>query len=161
MMECIMRAALLCLLLQIGLTPHAAAQTESAGGSFVVLVDPEVAGGTTIRAGKRVYRLFGIAAPETGTRCGPTGRTWSCREEARSVLAALIWSGPLVCRLVGQSRMQAGSVLCPFVGHDIATYLLLNGLAYTTVPTLPHYTVLQAEAQRRRLGLWSRDGHVR
>jgi len=104
----------------------------------------------------RNLRLFGIFIPDTGRVCGRTRP--SCGSRAAIALDALLEGRGFVrCRLMG-----AGTAICyvPFIGHpgdrDLATHLLVKGLAVASPDAPQRYRAVERWARRCGIGIWGR-----
>ena len=110
----------------------------------------------SLRIQGRNLRLFGIFIPDTGRVCGKT--LPACGSRAAIALDALLEGRGFVrCRLMG-----AGTAICyvPFIGQpggrDLATHLLVKGLAVASPEAPQQYRAVERWARRCGIGIWGR-----
>ncbi len=105
-------------------------------------------------AGKRV-RLYGIEAPELGQTCWYRNKEFPCGHSARRNLWLNVKDQRLTCR---EKSVVDGVVvaLCfDAKGRDVAGDLVRNGWALALPKQVEVYIKAEAEAKRRKLGLWN------
>jgi endonuclease YncB( thermonuclease family) len=110
----------------------------------------------SLRIQGRNLRLFGIFIPDTGRVCGKT--LPACGSRAALALDALLEGRGFVrCRLMG-----AGTAICyvPFIGQpggrDLATHLLVKGLAVASPEAPRQYRAVERWARLCGIGIRGR-----
>lgn len=110
--------------------------------------------GSTLRAGKTLITLDGIAGPEPGARCtDATGQDWSCGTQARSALVRLIRGRAVRCDVPGDD-VAAFSARCTVAGTDLALWLVSHGWAKPKEPADDTLARAAEAARARKAGLW-------
>ena len=134
---------------QAGILPR----TEQTRAGQFIAVD-----GDSLRQGGQDYRLHAIDAPELSQTCQRAdGGDYPCGREARAALARLIGSGALACRIVDTDRYQRFVADCRAGTVNINDAMVRSGWAIAYRRHGRDYVSAEAEARRRRLGLW--QGH--
>lgn len=134
---------LLGLAVVVGALRHCGQETVS--GS-VAVVD-----GDSLRLAGLEIRLAGLDAPELRQVCFRDGAPYPCGEVARSALLRMVAGSPVTCRIDGRDRYGRSLGRCSIDGDDIGSSLVAQGLAVA----YGAYGGEEADARRRRLGLWA------
>ena len=120
----------------------------------------EVIDGDTIaiRGSRTRIRLWGIDTPEGKQTCRDrAGQRYLCGARAADALAGLIGrNGHVTCTPKDRDRYGRIVAICRIRGQDLNAEMVRQGWAveYTQYSD-GRYSALEAEARRRRLGLWS------
>ena len=102
--------------------------------------------GDTIKIGEQCIRLFGIDAPELGTKNGVLART---------VMARIIGDNKVSCEDTGGRTYNRVVAICTAGGKDIASEIVRLGWAWDWPKfSLGHYKPQELEAWQARRGLW-------
>lgn len=135
---------LACLFFVASSAPTAAAAVRRHGVSVV--------DGNTLQIGHRIYRLYGVDAPELGQLCHHDDKWHRCGVRAAFELGKLLkLDGPLTCRPAAADRKR---YVCR-AGHiDLAKVLLSAGYALASPGSGTAYHNAQREARDGKLGLW-------
>ncbi len=117
---------------------------------------PRVVDGDTLRLGRERVRLWGIDAPEQAQVCEAPARPVACGRRAMQALAALLVTGPLVCRARDRDRYGRTVARCTIGGRDLGHALVLSGHALD-VPRYSKgaYARAQELARAAGRGLWA------
>lgn len=112
--------------------------------------------GDTINIANQRVRLFGIDAPEARQWCTDQEAVpYACGVEARKWLEWLVKDVVVVC--VPKSKLDRyGRILavCATDGIDINAWLVGRGLALAYVAYSLEYLYIEADAERRKVGMW-------
>jgi len=103
-------------------------------------------------------RLEGIDAPELGQSCGRAlVGTWGCGVEAKAHLQRLIGPAPVTC--AGRGTDVYGRLLghCSVPGTDLNAAMVRDGYAWAFVKYSSIFVDVEADARRRRVGVWQGD----
>lgn len=143
------RYGLVSLALALGLAAGAGIFLDS--GERIVEGRAYAIDGDTIRLNDTRIRLKGIDAPELEQTCLRGGQKYSCGEEARNALIALILRRNVKCRLSGRDRYRRLLGRCSVEDKDIGARLVEQGWAFA----YGGYTWEEASARHRSAGLWA------
>lgn len=113
--------------------------------------------GDSLRVGGQVVRLSGIEAPEVTQACRTArGRSWSCGEIARRMLARITGNRPLTCEAQGASGATPRMGRCTTSdGKDVAQLIVAKGYAFATASLLSSsYAAAEKTARERKAGIW-------
>lgn len=113
--------------------------------------DTRVIDGDTIELDGTVYRLNGIDAPEHGQRCGD----WNCGEDATAALAEIVKGREVACDPISEDRYGRVIATCHADGTDIGGSMIDKGMAWAFVRYSDVYEADEAEARRRKDGVWT------
>lgn len=112
-----------------------------------------VADGDTLRLGSERIRLTGLDAPELRQTCtDAAGESWTCGQESRQRLAALVEGRAVQCTTAGRDRYGRYLGRCSVEGDDLGAILVSEGLA---VADFPSYASEEAGAKRAGRGIWA------
>ena len=112
--------------------------------------------GDTIVVGDVKVRLEGIDAPELGQTCGGGWlASWPCGQEAASHLSRLVRDRVVHCDSLGTDAYGRMLGSCTTEGLDLNADMVRNGLAWAFVKYSTRFSVLEADARARRVGIWS------
>jgi endonuclease YncB( thermonuclease family) len=110
---------------------------------------------TTIRVGDQRVLLFGIDSVSRKQMCTRDDKPWPCWQEAVNALQALLDQGPAVCETTGQPDVF-GRVLarCKVNDQSVNEQLVAEGFAVARTGESSEYVAVEAEAKKRKVGLW-------
>jgi endonuclease YncB( thermonuclease family) len=106
-----------------------------------------VVDGDTLRLGRQVVRLNGIAAPARGTDCGSV----DCGAAAANALAALIGGHTVDCRIEGHDRQGRPLGTCQASGVQLNEALVRDGWAHAITASLRR---TEDDARKAGRGIW-------
>lgn len=110
--------------------------------------------GDTLVIGQQRIRLYGIDAPETRQRCWASGVRYNCADQAKSTLTHLTRDKDVRCRLESYDALGQFLGTC-FVGAlEINRELVRQGWALAYRQVAMNYVEDEADAERRKAGLW-------
>lgn len=112
-----------------------------------------VVDGDTLRLGRQVVRLNGIAAPARGTTCGSA----DCAAAAANALAAMVRGRAVACAVAGHDRLGRPMGACRADGLDLSTRLVRDGWARATDRQL---RAEEDAARQARRGIWGADANL-
>lgn len=118
------------------LTPPVAAQT--------------VVDGDSIELDGKVYRLYGIDAPDHGQIC-PDG--WPAAYEAEAYLGQLIGGKTITCMPIGLPERKEVDAICRADGVDVGAAMVTGGMAYAFVPYSVRYISQESAAASANRGV--------
>ncbi|MBI1208130.1 MAG: thermonuclease family protein [Azospirillum sp.] len=114
-----------------------------------------MSGDLLVVGGARV-RLLGIAAPVVGQMCKTRyGRDYDCFKLSADVLANLIGTQEVECRVVTTDRTGQQVGVCRSGGADLGAAMVARGWAFAYRSLELDYARAEAFAQSRRLGMWA------
>ena len=137
------------LLLAASLAPVPPALGQSAKTEIVV-VD-----GDTLEINGKVWRLYGIDAPELGQTCLDKSKRWRCGLQAAVELRGLlsIW-GNVTCGTIRVADEGVRAICHDPQYNDPAEVLLARGLATALPDSVPAYRRAEIQAKNAKLGIW-------
>jgi endonuclease YncB( thermonuclease family) len=106
-----------------------------------------VVDGDTLRLGRQVVRLNGIAAPARGTDCG----TLDCGTASANALSALISGHAVDCRIEGHDAVGRPLGTCEASGVQLNEALVRDGWAHATATGLRQ---TEDDARKAGRGIW-------
>jgi endonuclease YncB( thermonuclease family) len=109
--------------------------------------DLAVVDGDTLRLGRQVVRLSGIAAPARGTDCG----SLDCGAAAANALSALIGGHAVDCRIEGHDYEGRPLGTCQASGVKLNEALVRDGWAHATAASLRS---TEDDARKAGRGIW-------
>ena len=116
--------------------------------------------GDTLVLGERIFRLYGVDAPEYRQTCSDAnGAEWPCGKAARLQLAALAASGSISCEVRARDKYMREVARCSSATvPDFAEALVQAGLAISPAErgTAP-YADAEEAARTAKRGIW--QGH--
>ncbi|MEM6618034.1 MAG: thermonuclease family protein [Pseudomonadota bacterium] len=110
--------------------------------------------GDTVDVGGTRYRISGIDAPESAQVCQDArGRDWRCGMQATAALERLLNGQRVTCRKIEpDGNRWIGH--CTAGGRDVAAAMVERGWAWAFVRYSRTYVTQEAQARRKRLGIW-------
>lgn len=126
---------------------------ESADAGELVGIPDIISGDEIELAGQRL-RLAEIDAPELGQMCTFRDRLYSCGEIARAALLDLTAGVKVSCRTLGPGPRGTKFARCFAQGYDLSEGMVYTGWALAEPGAAQDYGRKQAEAERKRHGLW-------
>ena len=115
-----------------------------------------VVGGDIIRIGQRGIRLAGLELPDREQTCTrPGNKRWRCGEASLAVLSRLAGGRSLKCEIDGRDDSGNDLAVCRDGQTEINADLVKGGHAFAMTGLLSRYGALEAEAQSRKVGIWS------
>jgi len=130
------------------------ARTTGAHASLISGRATVIDGDTLEIAGERI-RLEGIDAPEAGQTCGGGWfGTWKCGRAATEQLRWLVGGRRIDCQSAGRDKYGRMLGWCSADGRDINAEMVRSGHAWAFVRYSTRYQTLEAEARRRKIGIW-------
>ena len=115
----------------------------------------KVVSGDTLRIGGKLFRLYGIDAPELDQYCSDKyGRPYTCGQKAARWLRNWIEDGILDCQIVYLSEDGNMLGVCAFGDYDLGAALVNAGWALAYTGNTDVYVPYQAQAKKNNRGLW-------
>lgn len=110
--------------------------------------------GDTLTVDGVAVRLHGIDAPELDQPCFLGAETWTCGQDAREQLAALLAVGMVTC--LGEERDTYGRLLatCTVGNIDINRAMVTEGWAVAYRSYSDAYVADETRARAARQGIW-------
>lgn len=115
----------------------------------------KAADGDTLMVGADRVRLFGIDAPELIQSCGRGGQKWSCGEEAKTRLAAMVDGREVVCSTTGADEFDRVLARCKAGGTDLNQRMVVSGYAIAFRRYSSDYVAAEESAKLARRGVWA------
>jgi endonuclease YncB( thermonuclease family) len=109
-----------------------------------------VVDGDSLELNGKVYRLYGIDAPDDGQVC-PDG--WPAAYEAEAYLGHLIKGKTVTCTTIGLPRKQEADAICRADGVDVGAAMVTGGMAYAYVPYSVRYITEEDAATTAHRGV--------
>jgi len=109
-----------------------------------------VVDGDSIELNGKMYRLYGIDAPDDGQVC-PDG--WPAAYEAEAYLDQLIGGKTVTCMPLGLAQRNEAEAICRADGVDVGAAMVTGGMAYAFVPHSVRYITQEAAAARANRGV--------
>ncbi|WP_245507180.1 thermonuclease family protein [Rhizobium sp. PP-CC-3G-465] len=114
-----------------------------------------VVDGDTLDIGGVRYRLHGIDAPESGQECrSENGGSWPCGQGAIEKIKQIVSRGEVACEPKDRDRYGRIVAVCRIDGRDINTEMVSSGFAWAFRKYSADYVEVEADAQRRQVGVW-------
>ncbi len=116
-----------------------------------------VSDGDTLTIGDKVFRLYGVDAPEYHQTCTDArGAPWPCGKEARLQLAAYVASGGIVCAPRAEDRYNRLVATCASASTpDLSAAMAEAGLAISPAARgRAAYAQQEENARAAKRGLW-------
>jgi endonuclease YncB( thermonuclease family) len=98
----------------------------------------------------KMYRLYGIDAPDDGQVC-PDG--WPAAYEAEAYLDQLIEGKTVTCVPIGLPQRTATDAICRADGVDVGAAMVTGGMAYAFVPHSVRYITQEDAAAKANRGV--------
>ena len=114
----------------------------------------EAVDGDSLSMTGMMIRLFGIDAPEGKQTCQKDDATWTCGEEAKRYLAALIDGKQVSCKQQDTDRYGRTVSICTAGGIDLADAMVSAGLATALTKFSDAYAGTEERAKKLKLGIW-------
>jgi endonuclease YncB( thermonuclease family) len=133
------------------------AVTGPEGGQPAIITGTgRVVDGDTLDVGPTRVRLEGIDAPEIAQTCQTAkGESWDCGVAAAAMLRKLAEHKDLACDRTGTDRYRRVLATCyGDDGIDIDEAMVRVGLARAFVRYSVAYVGVEAEARKRKIGVW-------
>ena len=109
-----------------------------------------VVDGDSIELNGKMYRLYGIDAPDDGQIC-PDG--WPAAYESEAYLGQLIEGKTVTCMPIGLPRRNETDAICRADGVDIGAAMVTGGMAYAFVPYSVRYITQESAAVSANRGM--------
>ena len=109
------------------------------------------ADGDSLSLGKERMRLYGIDAPELSQTCERAGSAWTCGQQAKRTLQALVAPTDTQCSGTGRDRFDRLLVVCHAGGVDLNAEMVRRGMAVS----YGAYGDEEAWAKAEKAGLWA------
>ncbi len=109
-----------------------------------------VVDGDSIELNGKLYRLYGIDAPDDGQIC-PDG--WPAAYEAEAYLDQLIGGKTVTCMPVGLPQRNEMDAICRADGVDVGAAMVTGGMAYAFVPHSVRYITQENAAASANRGV--------
>lgn len=122
--------------------------------------NPEVIDGDTLDFGGERVRLFGIDAPEKAQTCTRNGETWSCGEDAKAILQALVVNNRVSCRQRDTDKYGRSVSICSVGRLDLSDAIARAGYAVALEQFAADYLSAVEVARSARLGIWSGEFQI-
>jgi endonuclease YncB( thermonuclease family) len=117
--------------------------------------EAEIDAAGMIRAEGGVYRLAGIALPETGRMCRRIdGLAVQCLDRAQSYLQLLVKGRSVFCERAPQISDGVLEANCRVGDADLAEQLVRQGWARAGEKPEERFVLAEAAAKRQKLGIW-------
>ena len=113
-----------------------------------------VTDGDTIKFNGKIYRLWGIDAPESGQLCGDD---WPAGRAATTYMRILIAGHTVEYETRGIDRYRRTIGLCKADGVDIQAEMVKAGMAWAFTRYSHDYVVQEGEAQAAMRGIHAHD----
>jgi len=110
--------------------------------------------GDTLIVEHKQRDLYGIDAPEPGTRCMIRGTERDCGKIARAALLDLTAGAVIVCEEQADGRSR-GPMRCTAGGYDLSEGMLHTGWAFPADNAPKRLLKVSAEAREKARGLWA------
>lgn len=109
-----------------------------------------VVDGDSLELHGKVYRLYGIDAPDDGQVC-PDG--WPAAYEAETYLDQLIKDKAVTCLPIGLQQAKETDAICRADGVDVGAAMVTGGMAYAFVPYSARYITQEHAAATANRGV--------
>lgn len=132
-------------------------------GAFCACSRPTITGraavidGDTLKIDNKSIHLFGVDAPEPAQRCTREGRSWACGRAATGKLRELTANQDLTCEQQDTDADGGIVAVCRSGDTDIASEMVLAGLALTYPQSSGNYANEEDQARQEHRGLWAGD----
>ena len=113
-----------------------------------------VTDGDTLKLDGKVYRLWGVDAPETKQDC-PDG--WPAGHLATTTLQAFVTGRQVVCEKKDTDRYGRTVAICRAGGEDLGALMVRAGMAWAFVRYSSDYVDQEAKAKAAGIGLHGHD----
>ncbi|PKP66488.1 MAG: hypothetical protein CVT85_01190 [Alphaproteobacteria bacterium HGW-Alphaproteobacteria-7] len=123
----------------------------------IIYGNPGVVDGDTLDFGGERVRLFGIDAPEIAQTCNRGGQTWSCGEDAKALLRALVANNRVSCRQRDIDKYGRSVATCSVTKLDLSDAIARAGYAIALDHFSADYVAAADSARAAGLGIWSGD----
>lgn len=122
--------------------------------------NPVAIDGDTLDFGGERVRLFGIDAPEKAQTCTRNGEAWSCGEDAKAMLQALVANNRVSCQQRDTDKYGRSVAICLVGRLDLSDALARAGYAIALEQFSTDYVSAADSARSARLGIWSGEFQI-
>lgn len=151
-------SGLLAISLALVSPPESSQAAAPHSGREVISGRAQVIDGDTIEVGGTRIRLEGIDAPESSQQCSSRQtRNWACGASAMRELTALIAGREVHCDGSGLDKYGRVLGICRVGAIELNAEMVRRGLAWAFVRYSRRLVDVEAEARRKRLGVWEAD----
>jgi endonuclease YncB( thermonuclease family) len=105
-------------------------------------------------------RLYGIDAPELAQTCSRQGSSWTCGEEARRQLQAIVEGRQVSCRRVDVDEFGRVVARCTAGGWDVGKAMVSAGWATAFRKYSDDYVGDELTAKTAKVGIWGSEFEV-
>lgn len=137
-------------LLLMTVSAPAAAQNQMSGTA-------QARDGDSLSLSGIAIRLHGIDAPELAQTCNRRGVFWSCGEEAKRQLQALVEGRPVSCRRVDTDEYGRAVAVCTAGSWELGKAMVASGLATAFRRYSDDYVGDELTAKTVGAGIWSSE----
>jgi endonuclease YncB( thermonuclease family) len=127
---------------------------EPAHAASTIKGRAHVIDGDTLDVGGHRIRLADIDAPELAQTCKGPSQLRRCGKLAAEFLSARIEGQQLSCIVEEIDASERSVASCKLHDVDLSTLLIREGYAFAFVKFSQRFVELEAEARKRRAGLW-------
>jgi endonuclease YncB( thermonuclease family) len=120
----------------------------------------KVTSGDKIEMGNDTIRLDGVSAPLMGQLCDNPKlkiKEYNCGAEAYKYLVGLIERDKVKCIITEKHSKHEFSGVCRTEKYDLNKEMLKAGWVIALDNIDPEYLKLEAEARKKKLGIWQGD----
>lgn len=137
-------------LLLMTVSAPAAAQNQMSGTA-------QARDGDSLSLSGIAIRLHGIDAPELAQTCNRRGVFWSCGEEAKRQLQALVEGRPVSCRRVDTDEYGRAVAVCTAGSWELGKAMVASGWATAFRRYSDDYVGDELTAKTVGAGIWSSE----
>jgi endonuclease YncB( thermonuclease family) len=112
--------------------------------------------GDSLQDGKIEVRLYGIDAPEYRQTCiDGAGLEYPCGKRSAEILRQLVRGGELKCQQLQLDRYRRSVSSCKIGLLDVNREMVARGWAVAFVQFGADYVMVEKQARKSKLGLWT------